>query len=242
MPNFQIGFLCETRINKLIVQHFKVTDFSAILLISSYFSYVELTLITLRELNFLISMTHKEDLGDKWFEDLYINYSRELFWIAMAYSNNKILAEDAVQEAFLYLWKNRKKFNNTEELRPYLNLVVRNHITDFFRHRQIREKHHPIIQEETLEREYNPEEDDFEEKFEAATKLINTLPEGCRKVFVAAVIEGMTYQQIADQLAISKNTVKTQLKIAYKKLQSKDPKLYLLIFILLKSQFFTPFF
>lgn len=183
---------------------------------------------------------NNENFGYKWFEELYTDYSRELFWIAMAYSNNKILAEDAVQEAFLYVWKNRKKFKDSKELKPYLNSTVRNYIIDFFRHQKIQEKHHPIIQEETLEREHNPEEDDFEEKVQIATNLINSLPEGCRKVFVMAVIEGMTYQQVADQLGISKNTVKMQVKIAYKKLHSNDPKSYLLIFILLKSQIFTP--
>lgn len=183
-----------------------------------------------------------DEIEHKWFEELYTTYSRELFWIAMAYSNNRILAEDAVQEAYLYVWKNRKKLNRDKGLRSYLHLAVKNYIIDFLRQQQVHQKHHPLIQEDTLDREYNPAEDDFEEKMEAAKKLLNTLPEGCKKIFVMAVIEGMTYEQVANELNISKNTVKMQMKIAYKKLQSNDPKIYFLIFILLKSEIFTPLF
>lgn len=170
------------------------------------------------------------ELEQNWFEELYLNYSKELFWIAKAYSNNRVLAEDAVQEAFLYVWKNRNELKDKNCIRQYLNTTVRNYIIDFFRHQQVKEKHHPIIQQEILDTEISNTDSDFEEKFEIATGLIKSLPETCRKIFIMAVIEGMSYQQVAENLNISKNTVKMQMKIAYRKLHFHAPKIFLVFF------------
>lgn len=180
------------------------------------------------------------DLNKEKFEELYLSFSKDLFWIAMAYSNNRTLAEDAVQEAFFYVWKNKKNFADESKIRAYLTQIVRNYIIDFFRHLQVKEKHDPIIKEEILEQENEIDDEDLNEKIKKAKDLIDSLPEACRKIFIMAVMEGMKYQQVADQLGISVNTVKMQMKIAYKKIQLQAPEQYLLILILLKSQIFTP--
>lgn len=184
----------------------------------------------------------KSIIDKKKFEELYLSYSKDLFWIAMAYSNNRPLAEDAVQEAFLYVWKNKKDFQDESKIRAYLNLVVRNYIIDYFRHIQVKEKHASQLKEDILEYQSEMPDEDWNEKIKIAIALINSLPESCRKIFVMAVIEGMKYKEVANQLDISINTVKMQMKIAYKKIQSAVPKEYILIIILLKSQIFTPHF
>ncbi len=182
----------------------------------------------------------KSIIDKKKFEELYLSYSKDLFWIAMAYSNNRPLAEDAVQEAFLYVWKNKKNLQDEGKIRAYLNHIVRNYIIDYFRHIKVKEKHAPQIKEDILERQSDVLDEEWNEKIKIATELINSLPEACRKIFVMAVIEGMKYKDVANQLDISINTVKMQMKIAYKKIQSAAPKQYILIIILLKSQIFTP--
>ena len=51
------------------------------------------------------------------------------------------------------------------------------------------------------------------------------LPDQCRKVLELSIFESLSYQEIADQLHISKNTVKTQVGRAYKHLREMlDPK------------------
>jgi RNA polymerase sigma factor (sigma-70 family) len=50
-------------------------------------------------------------------------------------------------------------------------------------------------------------------------------PDQCRKVLELAVFDSKTYNEIAEELNISKNTVKTQMGRAYKHLKEKlDPK------------------
>ena len=55
---------------------------------------------------------------------------------------------------------------------------------------------------------------------EQVKKVILSLPENCRKIFVMSVVEGMSYSDTASALAVSVNTVKTQVKIAYRKLKT----------------------
>jgi RNA polymerase sigma-70 factor (ECF subfamily) len=45
------------------------------------------------------------------------------------------------------------------------------------------------------------------------------LPEKCREIFTMARFEGLTYDEIAEYLKVSKKTVENQMTIAYKKLR-----------------------
>jgi RNA polymerase sigma-70 factor (ECF subfamily) len=56
-------------------------------------------------------------------------------------------------------------------------------------------------------------------------QAVKKLPDQCRKVLELSTFESLTYQEIAEKLQISKNTVKTQVGRAYKHLREMlDPK------------------
>jgi RNA polymerase sigma-70 factor (ECF subfamily) len=63
-------------------------------------------------------------------------------------------------------------------------------------------------------------------------KAIASLPEKCREIFVKSRIEGKKQKEIAVEMAISINTIETQMGIAYKKLRAElKDYLPLLIFL-----------
>lgn len=62
---------------------------------------------------------------------------------------------------------------------------------------------------------------------------INNLPPGCKSVFELCALDGNKYNSAADHLGISVNTVKTQMKKAYKILRHDLKNYYLLIIFLL---------
>ena len=53
---------------------------------------------------------------------------------------------------------------------------------------------------------------------------INSLPVQCREILVLVVFEEMKYSEAAEKLGISINTVKTQMRIAYRELRKKLSK------------------
>lgn len=169
-----------------------------------------------------------------WIEELFYTYSRELYWIAMALCSKSELAEDAVQETFLYMCEHREAISRVSDKRAYLIRIVRSFLIDYFRHERTVSKHAPMIVDE-LKYVYDISRDgEYEEMLDSARFLLTSLPEECRKIFVKAVIEGMSYKQIAVGSGISVNTVKTQIKIAYKRLKKSR---FILVFC--KIQFFN---
>lgn len=50
--------------------------------------------------------------------------------------------------------------------------------------------------------------------------FVDNLPDKCREIFILACVEGLKYREVAEQLHVSVNTVKTQVRSAYAKLRS----------------------
>src|SRR5690606_13732076 len=69
--------------------------------------------------------------------------------------------------------------------------------------------------------------------FSKIQELIDRLPESRRNIFIAFVVQGMSYSEIAEDYDITINTVKTQMKRAYAFLRAEatEDMLYLLIII-----------
>ena len=131
-----------------------------------------------------------------------------LFTQHLLTDNNQ--AEDLVQDAFIKLWERNENFTSLSSIKVFLYLTVKNSCIDHQRHIQIVEQHiqkHINIQ--------NIEEDDnLEQKIiEAETvrlidKAIKELAPQSRAVFLLG-LKGKKNQEIADELLISINTVKT---------------------------------
>ena len=120
------------------------------------------------------------------------------------------VAEDIVQEVFEKIWK-----RTTDS---YLFVAVRNACFTFLKNKQERVdledvKQNLKISEEVVEFE-TPE-------LNHLWGEIENLPLQCKVVFKLVVLEDMKYKDVADSLGISVNTVKTQMKIAYKTLREK---------------------
>ena len=164
--------------------------------------------------------------GDvKAFEQVYREFSRSMFLSALGLWQDTQVAQDAVQESFINLWNHRRQIDTAQSIEGYLHTSVRHYILNYIRHQKIRyNREEEIIREQEFLNA--PEEEDLTSRIELVRDLLATLPESCRKIFVMAVVEGMSYTDTADRLGISVNTVKSQVKIAYRKIKNvvqKDP-------------------
>ena len=179
--------------------------------------------------------------GDvKAFEKIFYNYSRELYFVALGLCRDQALAEDAVQECFVYLWSHRTQLNITKSFENYLVTMVKNLILNHLRHLRVAaDREEDIVREIVFAN--TEEEEDFSSKLDVVRELIDSLPESCRKVFVMTVIEGSSYADTAKNLGIAVNTVKSQVRIAYKKIRdavkngTDNDALIILFLLLLKK-------
>ena len=66
-----------------------------------------------------------------------------------------------------------------------------------------------------------PEVEYDERLIDKVWRVVNELPEQTHLIFIACVVEGKKYREVADECGISVNTVNTYVKRAYKYLRRR---------------------
>ena len=161
------------------------------------------------------------DKREKAWASLY-----DYYYAALCVYVNRILkesnhAEDIVQEVFIAIWKSTKTFTSMRELTNYLYRACYNNTLIFVRNNKI---HDSILS--TLGAESESIADDVyaitvrEEVIRQLYVHIEALPPEQRKVILMS-IEGYSWEEIAEKLNISVNTVKTHKSRGFKNLRSK---------------------
>ena len=77
------------------------------------------------------------------------------------------------------------------------------------------------------------DEDEAEERSQAEARLwtaLDSLPEKCRQVFIMSKRDGLKYEEIAEELDLSVNTVRNQISKALKILKDGARKIYSFFF------------
>ena len=141
---------------------------------------------------------------------LFETYFETLFLFSNRIVQDTEAAMDIVQECFVRFWQHKRILKVGDQLDKYLFQAVKfesfNHVRNTRRRSAIREKaarEISLVEEERFEKET----DYFEQLYQA----INRLPEERKKIFMMVCVDEMKYQEVADRLNISRNTVKTQL-------------------------------
>lgn len=125
-------------------------------------------------------------------------------------------AEDLVQEAFLAVARAYPD-KNAEELKPLLFTAVRNFSTNYLksgRYRASRQTTEMTEYAGTLACPRTPTPEHLmacRQQLEAVDQAIAKLSERARTALLLHRHEGMTYQEVADQLGVSPTTVKTDI-------------------------------
>lgn len=160
------------------------------------------------------------------FEYLFKKYYQALCSFARQFFNDKDLCEDTVQDAFASLWDVRSGFNEEKAVKYYLYHSVRNKCLNIIRHQKVKEKNQYELALPTVD-EGIIEEGVFAPVYNA---LKNLPPQECKVMM--GVMYGHSNQEIADDLGVSINTVKTLRQRGYKTLREKLKGIQWLLVIL----------
>lgn len=152
------------------------------------------------------------------FDSLFFKYYKPLYRFALNISNNSTIAEDSVQNTFIKIWNNNNKLDPSNEIGKILFTYTKNEIIDEIRKNNTRKKYEGSALTEMLvnEHTFNTEKCITKAIIESAIEL---LPKKSKQIFRLAKQEGLTRNEIAEYLKLSKKTVENQLTIAYKKLR-----------------------
>jgi len=153
------------------------------------------------------------------FTEIYNRYWKKLLAIAYNHSQNKVIAEEIVQEVFISLW-HRREVLNVDVLNAYLATAVRLSVFKQY-HRQKRKDE---IAEQTAGSVITTcDEEMVYVKFlqQYIDGIVEELPEKCRLVFKLSRKEGLSIPEIAEKMSIAEKTVESHLTKALKTLKLK---------------------
>lgn len=152
------------------------------------------------------------------FEVVFRRYYRQMYLYAYNFVMDEMEAEDIVQETFSIIWERREKLPGQLNIQAYLYAAVRHACLKYFRRLKLTDQYQKR-QVEALLLSFTYEEDEIHEEEEvirAVRSAMDTLTEQQARIVRMHVSEGLTYHEIADQLNLSDNTVRTHLKRGYK--------------------------
>jgi len=159
--------------------------------------------------------------GDKKaFREVFDLYFNALSAFGYKYLSDQFMIEDIVQEVFISFWEKRKDFDHILALKSFLYTSVRNKCLNHLKHLAVVRKHEPALVYELESEQQFTRHVIEEETFNQLFAEIKNLPTSAQKIMTLA-LNGLKNQDIAEELGISLNTVKTQKKIAYSKLKDK---------------------
>lgn len=155
-------------------------------------------------------------------ESLYDRYGRLAYGLAFRILNERGAAEDAVQDAFVSVWRNAPGFDTSRgSLRNWLLAIVRNRAIDRLRGGARRRSElqlelvEPVAEVPDV---WQTVASELERK--QIQEGFRELPEAQRKTLELAYFAGYTHVEIASRMQVPLGTVKSRMRIGLEKMRT----------------------
>lgn len=162
----------------------------------------------------------------KAFTQLFDQYWLQVFAHVRTYLKDTAQAEDITQEIFFSIWINRTKLATVADFEAWLHVITRNRTISGLR-KLLRQASSDLTHlsdwaPELASNTDSPSDQlDFKQSRELLQQAIEQLPPRRREVFKLSRQQGLTHQEIAEQLQISKATVNEHISEALSFLKTK---------------------
>lgn len=163
------------------------------------------------------------------FEQLFLSYQPKVKAFLMGFLKDEEEVSDMVQDLFFKIWVNRETISQVTSFKAYLFRMARNMIYDHFEHSLVKESYEKKQQNKP---DYTDlvENDLYVKELELLIDIdIQQMPEQRKRVFTMSRKEGMTNDEIANQLQLSKRTVENHITQALADLRKALKNVYLLL-------------
>jgi RNA polymerase sigma-70 factor (ECF subfamily) len=155
------------------------------------------------------------------YEELFMTFYAQLVVFAQKLLGDEDLSREMVQDVFVMFYEKREVLNIHTSLKSHLYQTVRNRCLNEIKRNQIRRDHHSGIFIEKKNEEAYFDDKMQETELEAKIfSIVESLPKQCKRIFEMSRYEGISNQEIADKLDLSKRTVETQISKALKILRN----------------------
>lgn len=148
------------------------------------------------------------------FEDIYLQYSPQIFRVCMGYVNDREQAKDITQETFISVWQNLSSFKNRSKISTWIfRIATNNCLRALERSKRIIKTelplHLPAITEETQE-----------DKLIFLYNCIAELEETDR-IIISLVLEDLPQAEIAEIVGLTGGNTRVKIHRIKEKLAAK---------------------
>lgn len=147
------------------------------------------------------------------FKEIYFSEYESLFKAALYIVKDSVVAEDVVQEVFTKLWERKEGSSEILNLKSYLFRMTKNLAFDIYS--SSKKLKAVVLELERTEMVAKDSEQDLAFR-NALQEAVSKLSPKCRLIFSLSRFEGLSNNEIAEHLDISKRTVETQISNALK--------------------------
>ncbi len=144
------------------------------------------------------------------FQEFFYRYTDRIYAHALHFTKSSELAKDLVQDIFTKIWVDREKLAGVEKLEGYLFIVSRNFIKN-----ELRRKVFTVANHDYLEAFFQYDELSISGKLELKEleghieQAVNQMPPQLQTAFRLSRQQGLSHEEIAERMKISKFTSKT---------------------------------
>lgn len=157
------------------------------------------------------------------FKLIFDRYYPQVRFFTLGIVKDSFVADDIAQNVFIKVWTKRELIDSGRKFNSYLYSITKNEITDYFR---------SLVISESLDNAlYLKDNDHTDEMIESAYDLshikelvmteVENMPPQRRTVFIMSRLQGLSNDEIATKLDISKRTVERHLNMALHILREK---------------------
>jgi RNA polymerase sigma-70 factor (family 1) len=146
------------------------------------------------------------------FRELYVRHNRQVLAFAIHLTHSAVDAEDILQDTFLRLWTNRAQLPDIERFDNYIFMIARNRTLDHLRKVALQQRLIDQVWANISETTEEPAQQlDVRESKQLIHQALEALSPQKQTVFQLSRHQGLSHEEIAQQLGLSKSRVKNLL-------------------------------
>lgn len=158
------------------------------------------------ELTELIRLCKQQDRQAQ--SELFLRYKEVLFTLCLKYCKNTAEAEDHLQDSFIKIFQNIKRYANKGSFEGWMKRIVINSAIDRYK----KDLYTVAVDEERVaEQDTSIDQQSMRVPLQTLLDMVQELPSRYRLIFNLYELDGYSHIEIADQLGISTGTSKSNL-------------------------------
>jgi RNA polymerase sigma-70 factor (family 1) len=168
------------------------------------------------------------------FQELFERYGPRIYQFSYSYLRDREDSEELVQDVFLKIWEKRESLDRSKNIKAFIFKIAVNSLYDLIRRKNIENAYKDFAAANFVQTtDHTWHKVIFDEMLENLDRLVKQMPPERQRVFKLSREEGLTSDEIARKLNLSKRTVENQLyrAVAFLKKNYTTESLFAMLFL-----------